>query len=319
MARTQTRTAKQTDSHTEDDFNVPTVEEMRENSAKAAFNLQEAEEIWRLAAQLQAEEAHRQAETRQLQEEKINLPEQKFNLSEVSEIAKSAGIDPKFVAMALQNQQNLVAWETPTPQKTLEYATKYLNHSQERISVKKRFQLSKAETIKALQKVFKSSEYKISLIDQLPSPTDEVENFVFKIPLLTAAGTSPEGGLSYNSFAYHMSYADVNRIAVHIRALSENETEVEIQGDLKWGKRRNFLAGAFLNGIFTVLGGVLGFALGNKAEMGIWGAMAGSSVGTFGGLHLYRWIYRWGANKAEALLKELLDKVGTNAKHTGWI
>ena len=213
-----------------------------------------------------------------------------------------------------------MAWETPTPPKSVARAAKYLDFAQNRVSVKKRYKLSKAETVKALQNLFKSDAYKLSLIETLPSQDENVQTLIFGVPLLNMAGVgTTEHGQSYNSFSYYMTYSDMNRLAVSIRSLSATETEVEILGDLKWGKRRNYIAGSWLNAIMGGMGGVIGFALGHKsADMGLIGAMLGGTVGTMGWLYFWRWIYAWGVKKAETLLQELLDKVEVTAKNDGW-
>ncbi|NNE45927.1 MAG: hypothetical protein HKN37_04620 [Rhodothermales bacterium] len=302
-------------------FEADPVEVPSADATEQTFDPSGAEEVWRIAARLQADAARRLEErSRSIADSPtVDADSHRFTLSEVKAIGDEAGIDPQYIELALRKQ----AADQHVPQavsgKMSDTAGRFLATPEEHLSVTRVIRAGKQQVLDAMQRVFPSEPYHLQLLEVIGDETALADStMIFKVPQVEMA-VSTSG---INVFAYHMSIADLNRMTVTLHSIDEERTEVSIQLDLKYGKWRNFKVGSWITGIFGSAIGFLVFVVGlKKMALGLMGvagiaAMTGLILG-YGIYWGYRLAYRSGIRKGQREITDLLAQVDVTARTGG--
>ncbi len=280
-----------------------------------------AEEIWRLAARLQADASRRLEERSRAIAESTDGAgsDQTFTLSEVKMIGDEAGIDTQFIELAVRQQAAQKLSPQTVTGKQSDTASRFLGTPEERMTVTRVIRASKDQVLEAMQRIFPQEPFNLQLIEAVGDDSNLADSsLIFKVPQVEQAVSS--GGI--NVFAYRMSIADLNRMTVTLHSIDEQRTEVSIQLDLTFGKWRNFKYGAWIAGVFGGFFGFLALAIGlKKLAIGLIGvlgiaAITSAAVG-YGSYWAYRFAYRSGLRKGRREMEDLLAQVAVQARTGG--
>jgi hypothetical protein len=280
-----------------------------------------AEEIWRLAARLQAEAARRLEDRTRIiaQPEESAFVSQRFSLSEVKEIGDEAGIDPQYIELALRQHSAQKHAPKSVSGRMSDTASRFLGTPQDHITVTRVIRADKSRVLEAMERLFPSEPFSLQLLEVIGDDDRLADStLIFKVPQVDQA-VSVTG---VNVFAYRMSIADLNRMTVSLHAIDENRTEVTIQLDLKYGKWRNFTIGGWITGVFGALAGFLALLIAaKKSALELVGLTTLTAVTAFivgyGSYWAYRLAYRSGLKKGHREVEELLAQVDVSARTGG--
>lgn len=299
-----------------DPVEVPSAE-----ATEQTFDPSGAEEVWRIAARLQADAARRLEErSRSIADSPtVDADSHRFTLSEVKAIGDEAGIDSQYIELALRKQAADQHVPKAVSGEMSDTAGRFLATPEEHLSVTRMIRAGKQQVLDAMQRVFPSDPYHLQLLEVIGDEKALADStMIFKVPQVEMA-VSTSG---INVFAYHMSIADLNRMTVTLHSIDEERTEVSIQLDLKYGKWRNFKVGAGLTAVGGVVAALLGLAASTgKLALGLVGVI-GTTVAT--GLtlgaaiyFLYRWTFRNGLTKGQREITDLLAHIDVTARTGG--
>ncbi|MBT8401116.1 MAG: hypothetical protein KJO98_11615 [Rhodothermia bacterium] len=323
--RTQRPPHSDTDSEAAaDDFDYyDAVHEVREDRNRAAkkstFDIDEAQEIWRIAARLQAEAAQRLENRSKALADPSDRGSQdhKFSVGELTAIAEEAGIDAEFVQVALEEREAQRYSSVTLSDEAGDRASRFLRTPENRIDISRVIRAPKKDVLDAMRAIFPAPPYNLELMEVVGDEDRLADSMlVFKVPQLSMVTTASE----LNMFSYHMSIADLNRMIVRMHALDENSTEVSVQLDMRYGKVRNLTYGVGISAIFaTLFGLIVGLAMGKKVGVaeGIAGFLLTGIVTGYFSSWLYRWAYRRGLKKGESQIEDLLKRVDVTARTGG--
>ncbi len=290
-----------------------------QNTADGEFSRDEAQEIWSEASKLQAEAArHLQerssgiADLQAEEKEASGILHVGLSPDEIRQIGEEAGIAAEFVDLAIAKQKATAAAETFSPGPTGDWAGKLLGYPARSLDVSRTMGSSASETLEAMKRIFPSKRYGLELVDVYGDGTSEDSLLVFKVP---RAYSTSMAGSSYNSFAMSMAYSDVNRLYVSIHALSENSCQVTTRMDLDRSKRRNAWASILMSGVLAVAFAAMVGAFDSASMIPV--ILALLPLFFFGGLQLYKPLYRWSVGKGVRAVENLLQVVDTDAKTGG--
>ena len=288
---------------------------------RATIDPEQAERVWRVAARLQADAARRlDARSRQLADEQApaDRPTAAFTRDEVDEIARSAGIDPSFVALAWRE----VAAEqhrAPVSDDRQRRASAFLGTDAERLAVTRTFRAPPDAVLAAMQRVFPTAPYQLALVDVIGEADDLTDTaLLFDVPQVMSQAMTTGG---YTPFSYAMSVSDLTRAVVTLHDLGDGRTEATVAVDLRHGKSRNLTVGSWVTGgmavALGVLGGLVGGAVGDGGLAAALGATAGASGSGALTYLAYRAGYRGGLGKGERALGDLLGAVDVDLRSGG--
>ena len=323
MERTRPNRAHSAPTHGSE-FDVPEGEAGLEEAvggAEPSFDPAAAEEIWRMAARLQAEAASRLDDRSRAIATASDSEFQRdgFSLSEVKMIGDEAGIDPQFIELALRQQAaEKHAFKSISGQKS-DLAGRFLGTSEDHVTVTRVIGAEKSKILAAMERLFPGEPFNLQLLEVLGGNDNLADStLIFKVPQVEQA-VSASG---INTFAYRMSITDLNRMTVSLHALDEKRTEVSVQLDLKYGKWRNFSMGSWITGVFGVLAGLI--ALGIAAKKSALGVIGLSTLTAtialvlgYGTYWAYRLAYRSGLKKGRREIEDLLALLDVNARTGG--
>lgn len=256
---------------------------------------EQAREIWRRAARLQAEAAQRlEARSREVAARGEAPPSDGYSPGDVEAAAVEAGIGREFVKLAIAEAQQPERHGLSPLMDGL--ATRVLGTNTRSVEVSRVIDASPPEVFEAMQRLFPQYPYRLSLRDSIGARPTEGGVLVFAVPSYFS-GTGGE-------FALDMAYADLKELNVVMRPVPGADghgTEVVISSDLNYSRKLNVWVG----GAFTGTGGLGAGAVagGVSAAAGAAGAIlalpvaAGALLGA--GLFRagYRALYRWGTRR----------------------
>lgn len=289
---------------------------------------EEARALWRRAAELQAEAAHRLEErSRQLapREDPSDTAEADgYLLADVRAAAEGAGISPEFVDHALAESRNMALVEGTQSQPSA-MAARFLGQPPRMLEVSRVFHAPAEEVYAAMQRVLPEHPYRLSLVDHHGADPVDGGMLVFKVPAFSYTATVAD-----QSFAYEMSWADLRQLVFSLRRLdtSPPATELTVQGNLTASHRKNMWVGGIMSGVGAALGGVGGAIAGGAAAVafGIGGVAVGVAAmgflaggGSFGGLAMlgYRRLYRYALRRGEKAIRDLLGAIAVDIETGG--
>lgn len=274
-----------------------------------------AAEVWRRAAQLQAQAAQRLEERSRVLAiggQSADPHPQDFTLDEVRAAALEAGIAPEFVALAVAEAGG--GAEQPLSPAGESAATAYLGVAHRTVEVARVVDRPAAQVYEAMQRVLVAHPWYLALRDITGDPMDG-GILVFEIPTYTST--------AMGSFAYHATAVDVKQLQVMLRPVPgrAGACEIVVSAGLTRSVRRNFKAAGWLTGIMGGLGA--GGGAGVAAMMGLAGAMvalpmAGAAV-AMGGVTAVgvRALYRYSLRHFTEHLERLLQGVDAHARTAG--
>jgi hypothetical protein len=283
---------------------------------------EQAQRIWRRAAELQAAAAER-AELRKrtalLANPDSNQPED-LALLDVEAAAVEAGIGAEFVQEAIAEMDSVAAVQ-PAPSGWISRTADRVLGRPPRVIETSRTIAASPETIYGvMQKIFPNPPFSLLLRDTLGTDlfTDGV--FVFETDITSAKST----------FDWQMEFGDIKRILVTLRPVSDRNDACEVTIRAPLGRLGLNLA---LSGGFTTASGTGGAIAGAAVApsltglLGLAGGLAtvaavGSAMVTgiaAGGLVLagYRALYRWGMRQGLAGLETLLQAIVVDVRTRG--
>lgn len=238
--------------------------------------------------------------------------------NEVEEVAVEAGISPEYIRQALLEQEalgddaeELAPW--------IDRVGKKMLGKQRSIDLVRVVQAPAGAVLEAMQRVFPSYTYGLTLVDVVGGLPLEGGVMVFQIPRMSTFATSPT-----TPFTYTANVVDLYQIQISLRTIQRGEavaTEVTLRGDLRTSTRRNVWAGLSMMGMGGASGGaILGgiaIAAGALAPLVVAGAAVGvAGLGWAGGAG-YGFVYRHYLKKMVGDLQTLLKVVDTNARTGG--
>ena len=285
----------------------------------------QAERVWRVAARLQADAARRlDARSRELADEQAppDRPATAFTRGEVDEIARAAGIDPSFVALAWREVE-AGRHQPPVSDDRQRRASAFLGTDAERLAVTRVFRATPDAVLASMQRVLPADPFRLSLIDVIGDAPDDGSDLtdtalLFDVPQVTVQAAQTGG---YTPFSYAMSVSDLTRAVVTLHDLGDGRTEATVAVDLRHGKGRNLTVGSWVTGAVAAslgfVGGMIGFAAGDGGLAAALGATIGASgSGTLSYL-AYSAAYRRGLSKGERALGDLLSAVEVDIRSGG--
>jgi hypothetical protein len=278
-----------------------------------------ARAIWKRAAQLQAEAAHRLEERSRALVTRGEAKEAShgFRVRDVEAAAVEAGISKEFVHLALSEVAESETRAKPLPAWADGAATRLLGTSQRSLEISRDLQAAPAEVFEAMQRLLPAHPYFLALRDTVGQNLLDGAILAFEVP---SVWSSP-----YTDFRTEMAWADMRELHFVLRPLSQSEivaTQVRITVDLTWSRKLNWWVGAGTSGLFAAGGGAAGgaiaagmFGLGALIALPIAaaGAAAGAGITGLG----YGGLYRWGVKRGVRAIEKLLRALEVHARTRG--
>jgi hypothetical protein len=277
-----------------------------------------AAELWRRAAQLQAEAALRLEErSRALGADHSNGADpQAFSVDEVRAAAVEAGIAPEFITLAIAELQADPAGGLPAELE--DSATKFLGTSERSIELSRRIDLPAAQVYAALQRVLPVNPWLLMLRDVSGDPVSG-GTMVFEMPsLMTLSG-------NVTPLGYHAMSVDVQQVHISLRPIEGTggtACELLVRAGLQRSVRRNFHFARWSAGVSTVFGatvaGLSGVVLaGMSGAIVALPAVAGGALLGYGVMAGYRKLYRHSLQRLTELLGDMVTMVAVHARTGG--
>lgn len=266
---------------------------------------EEATRLWARAAQLQAEAAGAVQATRI---DGDGMPANGYALEHVRDAAVEAGIASEFVEAALADLRAERA--LPATRRGSTLARRFLGDPPDSITVRRTIDATPEAVLSAMQAVFASDTYRLTLIDRQGEPLDGGV-LVFDIPPMR---TPFERG-----FAFETSESGLKQLFVTLRRIDAPapSCEVTVRSPLT-ANGKALGVGIVATGIAGALGlaalGALGFATG-VAPVAAVGAAGGGLLGGGLGAKGYRALYGFARRRGRSAIESLLGAVG--ARSTG--
>ncbi len=253
------------------------------------------------AAQLQLEAAERVERT-----STAVARREGYDREELVGAAAEAGIEPRFVELALREQ----ALAKAEPRSDSDAALRrWLGTRQRSLSVSRVFDADLSTTVAAVCRVFESEKYKLELRGEAEPVAPGTGGVLeFHMPRLTALATSTG---KYSMLAYRLEQLEMWTLHASFRPLGER-TEVVLVGDLRSGAHANLTAARIGGVLGGGLGGGAGVAMGLNLGLAAAAALPAVAIGAAGvGLMAlaYRALYRSVLRKTETELEEALAAV----------
>ncbi len=302
---------------------------MSDPNDKRFLTEDEATQLWRRAAELQAEAARRlEDRSRELaprSESGDAHPGDGYALDHVRAAAVEAGISAEFVDYAVAELRNERKLAIRDPDLIDRAADRVLGHPPNSAEVTRVIAAPPERVFQAMQRVFPAEPYSLVLKDTQGGDLLSGGVLVFEVPAWR--GVEGTTSLSYQA----RGWADIRQLYVSMTTLDTDPVscELTIRTPLRHSRRINFTASAVISGLSGGGAAIGGVALGLAAAGAIGAAPLvaggiaamtalglGSVVGG-GAMLFYRPIYRYGLRKGLKALEELLAAVDVGIR-TGW-
>ena len=261
-----------------------------------------AAEVWRRAAQLQAEaEQHMHALPAE-----VEAPEGGFPVAQVEAAAVEAGIAPEFVRRALAEVNAADAGASSGW-----LATAVAGKAPRYIQVARHFEASAPRVLGAVQRVLPAPPYRFSLAE---ASGDPVAGGVLTFQI-------PPGGLGVQDRLTATRAAAAESVQISIRP-RETGCDVEMTALLRPGGSEPVALAGLLSGFGAAGGGLVTTVIG-LAALGLAGSLAlamgrpGLVLGGGGGLAAYRVFYRSSMRRAAAELQAILATLEAHLRTGG--
>jgi len=284
---------------------------MAERRSREYLTQEQAEQLWRRAAELQAE-----AESAEPRVERALPAEEVIQLSDVEAAAVEAGITPKFLHLARAEAQ---AWDgrrlSPRADRA---ATLVLGSETPTLRATRWFPEPPSRIVELIGHVYPAAPFHLSLKDISGEDLANGGVLIFDTPSLMTHQTR---------FTLAMAYADLSQVLVSVAPARRGEVdgaEVVVVGSLERARKLNLGVAGTISGFLGLAGGVGGAAIGIGAAglpvlIGLLPAALGATLagGAFAGI--YRFGYRFGLRKGLAGLEEMLQAVHVQLRTRGLI
>jgi len=286
------------------------------------FNDQQAQRIWRRAAELQAAAAERAEQRRRdaLPAGDEPLAHDELSLDDVESAAVEAGIGAEFVQAALTEVEGEVALQLAPASWVSRAAARFLARPPRVIEASRVIAESPRAVLEAMQRIFPNPPFGLALRDTLGENLFSDGVLVFESDIAAAKTT----------FEWQLELSDVKRILATLRPVPDRDDACEVTLRAPLGRLGlNLVLGTG----FTTAGGGGGAAAGAAVAPGLInligasGLLASAVVGATalvtgvaaGGLVIggYRWIYRWGMRQGLAGLESLLQALTVDVRTRG--
>jgi hypothetical protein len=283
---------------------------------------EEAERLWRRAAELQSEAARRaEAAGREgtpPEDETEGPATGGYSLRHVRDAAVEAGIGEDFVRRALVEMES---GGLPDTRGAVDSAADlFLGEGPREMVVSRRYAASPRRVFGALQDLIPSDRYPLRLRDARGPHPVEGGVMVFEVPKVDY--TKPEG------LAYELrAWADIREVHLSLESWREGWTEVVLRAPLGHSRRVNLWVGGGVAAVAGAGGGVgLGAALsavsaaflGALAPLAVVATMLGSvTVGLGAATWGWRALYRYALSRGRGMLDEILGDVDLHLRTDG--
>ena len=239
-------------------------------------------------------------------------PSDAFSLSDVQAAAAEAGISESYVALALaelSTASGAIQRERASSSTVERLAISILGSTQRTLSVSRVYRKPPATILAALGRTLQARPYGLSLRETLGGHPLDGGVLVFEIP---KAGF---GDTNYKwTWSRQGAFSAEARVTLAAMPGDPQSTEVTMQVDLRRGLGLNlagYLAGAgmcaFMGGIFGLILGKGGFGLAGAALFGSWAT--GAALAGLSAMTMLRRVYRWGLRKGSGELNAALTSV----------
>ena len=288
---------------------------------------EEAAELWKRAAQLQAEAARRaeiaarQDAAEELDSVAATNPSEGYAVTHVRAAAVEAGIGEEFVDAALAD---LRVERVLGSEHSGGLARRFLGSPREALVASRVINAPIPDVLEAMEAVLPAEPFNLTLKDRRGDPSAG-NLLVFDIPSASVTGVSQPG------FAGQASHADLREIYASLRPIGDTACELTVRGPVAWANSVNAGIGALVTGggaaiglgggsaLAAVLGGATAMA-GMATLSTVLAALAvvgGVVMGAFGAHWFFRKLYRFAVNKGDRALEGLLGAVAMRAER-GW-
>ena len=264
----------------------------------------EARELWRRAAELQA--AAEQARS----EHAVSVQDTSaLSLEQVSAAAEGAGIDPDYVRIALAERRlpdinDIDRTKIPVLRRLLDYEV-------EAVEVSRWIPATAERAVAAVREVAPSDTYGLTLESTLGKDPSVDGVMVYRI----------NDAKTNSTFHSDTNWADMRVLLITVRPEADG-SRIRIRAPLFRRNTNVAITGSFaaFNGFwgFKVgggIGGSLAALLGVSSAAAVLGpAVAGALVGGGIGVGAYRYIYKWVTRGGESALNRLLQSIAMKAE-----
>ena len=278
---------------------------------------EEARALWRRAAKLQAEAAHRLEERSRQLAPSDPAEVDGYRLADVRAAAKDAGISPEFVDHALVESRNRALVEG-VQERPSAMAARFLGQPPLTVEVSQVIHAPAEEVYAAMQRILPGHQWRLSLVDH--HGTDPIDGgvLVFKVPDYSHNSADPP-------FA---AWAGFKQLLFSLRRLDTHPptTELTVRVSLINGHKLNLWVGGGASGVLASLSGVAGAAVGGAVgvALGIGGLVAGAAGFLAGGLAVgwlamlgWRGVYRYELRRAEKAIRNLIGSIALDIETGG--
>ncbi|MCI0435871.1 MAG: hypothetical protein L0271_19845 [Gemmatimonadetes bacterium] len=280
---------------------------------------EQAERVWRRAAELQAAAAERVEERMRLAAGRTEAaPGDGLRLSDVRDAAVEAGIADEFVQLALAEADADATIRPGHGGRMDRLAERFLGHPPDAVEISRTI-LAAVETVyESMQRTFPNPPFGLSLVD-----TRGADLFVDGVLVFASAASLDSG------FHWELNLGDVKQIFVMLRRGADaGSSELVLRAPLT-RRRLNLGLGSTFTAMTGSGGAVAGGAVGSVIATGVGaGAIAtiaailapavylgavGAAVGVYG----YRRAYRWGMKQARNALESLAQAIAVDVRTQG--
>lgn len=278
---------------------------------------EQAERLWKRAAELQAEGARRLEESHgpgdgpgEQEGEGRDPLQEGYALEHVRHAAAEAGIGEDFLRRALAEMD---AGGMPEPRRTSDrVADLFLGDGPRTLGISRTFDAPAERVYATLQELVPSEAYPLRLVDtQGPHPLDGGV-LLFEVPPVQFS----EKGFSYEV----RGWADIRQVLLSLERLDEERTVVTMRAPLAHSRRVTTWVGGGLSGTVS---GLLGAVAGGSVAAVLSPAVSplliplvgvAAAGGTFTGVgwglaRLWRPLYRYSLDRARTALEAILQDI----------
>lgn len=264
---------------------------------------QEARELWRRAAELQAADERKRATRRAA----VPAAAEDLSLAHVAEAAEGAGIEPDYVRLALA-ERRLVDADHIRRDRWTARSLRFVVGETDAIDLSRVIAASPDRVLRAFQVVVSKPEFEL-----IPEDSIGDDPLVDGVLVYAIHSSSP-------SFHSHLSFADVRVVLVTVRA-DGNGARIRLRAPL-FRRGLNLTVAGGLGGTGGALGAMGGGAAGGAlagwigtasvavlAAPAVVGALVGAAAGVVG----FRKMYGSVARSGEGAMRRLLHAVAVEA------
>lgn len=292
----------------------------------------QAAQLWRRAAQLQADALQRLDESRMApslastvssESKAVGLPTSGYRLRHVQAAAQEVGISGQFLALALAElpseapgqvqSSGAIAWQDRR-------SVQLLGTRERSCAVTQVVNAPAHRVLQALGIALQQSPWELTLKEPVGGHPLDGGVLVFDLP----------GKAAGMGMAYDMNFTwlglrhqlEAKQVQVTLRAAPGNpaSTEVTMYADLRPGVRRNVNAASWSAAISGTVGSAIGAGLGTKLLAGAAALTVGlpaagmAAIAAVGALVTYRVSYRSAVQRAREEMTRALDAVAANVR-----